>query len=51
MSWCASLPPAFWKGYRSLIPEEPGFRKRADRSMAEALYESGSGKEGPMPGL
>lgn len=29
MSWCASLPPAFWKGYRSLIPEDPGFRKRA----------------------
>jgi protein-ribulosamine 3-kinase len=29
MSWCASLPPAFWTGYRSLIPEDPGFRKRA----------------------
>ena len=29
MSWCASLPPAFWKGYRELIPEDPGFRKRA----------------------
>ena len=30
MSWCASLPPAFWKGYRELIPEDEGFRKRAD---------------------
>ena len=30
MSWCASLPPAFWKGYRSLIPEDEGFRKRAN---------------------
>ena len=33
MSWCASLGPAFWEGYRELIPEDPGFRKR------EALYE------------
>lgn len=30
MSWCASLPPAFWKGYRELIPEDDGFRKRAE---------------------
>ena len=30
MSWCASLPPAFWKGYRELIPEDPGFRRRED---------------------
>jgi protein-ribulosamine 3-kinase len=29
MSWCASLPPAFWEGYRELIPEEQGFRRRA----------------------
>ena len=29
MSWCASLPPAFWKGYRELIPEDDGFRRRA----------------------
>ena len=30
---CASFPPAFWKGYRAVIPEEPDrelFRKRAD---------------------
>lgn len=33
MSWCASFPPAFWEGYRELIPEEPGFRRR------EPLYE------------
>mmetsp|Transcript_1364 Transcript_1364/g.2049 ORF Transcript_1364/g.2049 Transcript_1364/m.2049 type:complete len:80 (+) Transcript_1364:769-1008(+) len=29
MSWCASFGSEFWKGYRSLIPEDPGFRKRA----------------------
>lgn len=29
MSWCASFPPAFWEGYRSLIPEDAGFRRRA----------------------
>ena len=28
MSWCASLGPAFWEGYRELIPKEPGFNKR-----------------------
>ena len=33
MSWCASFPPAFWKGYRSIIPEDEGFRKR------QVLYE------------
>ena len=33
MSWCASLGPAFWEGYRELIPEDSGFRKR------RALYE------------
>lgn len=26
MSWCASLGPTFWDGYRSLILEDPGFR-------------------------
>ena len=30
MSWCASLPPAFWKGYRELIPEDEGFTKRSN---------------------
>ena len=25
---CASFPPAFWKGYRALIPEDDGFRAR-----------------------
>ena len=29
MSWCASLSPAFWEGYRELIPEDEGFRDRA----------------------
>ena len=29
MSWCASFGPDFWAGYRSLIPEEAGFRERA----------------------
>jgi len=34
MSWCASLGPAFWKGYRSLIPKDEGFERRF------ALYEA-----------
>lgn len=33
MSWCASLGPAFWRGYRELIPEDEGFGER------RALYE------------
>jgi len=28
MSWCASFGGEFWEGYRSLIPEAPGFAKR-----------------------
>lgn len=28
MSWCASFSPEFWKGYREIIPEAPGFKKR-----------------------
>jgi fructosamine-3-kinase len=28
MSWCASFGPKFWGGYRSLVPEDPGFRDR-----------------------
>lgn len=28
MSWCASFPPAFWEGYRELIPEAEGFARR-----------------------
>lgn len=28
MSWCASFGPKFWEGYRSLIPEDTGFRER-----------------------
>jgi len=28
MSWCAGLGPAFWRGYRELLPEEPGFAAR-----------------------
>ena len=34
MSWCASLGPAFWKGYRELIPKVDGFERRF------ALYEA-----------
>ena len=30
MSWCASLGPGFWEGYRSLIPKEDGFEIRSD---------------------
>jgi fructosamine-3-kinase len=33
MSWCASFNGDFWEGYRSIIPEAPGFKKR------RALYE------------
>jgi len=33
MAWCSSFPPAFWKGYRELIPKDEGFSRR------EALYE------------
>ena len=29
MSWCAGFASSFWKGYRSLIPEAPGFDERA----------------------
>jgi len=29
MSWCASLGGKFWEGYRSVIPKDPGFDKRA----------------------
>ena len=28
MSWCASFSPDFWRGYRGVIPEAPGFQKR-----------------------
>mmetsp|Transcript_11074 Transcript_11074/g.35280 ORF Transcript_11074/g.35280 Transcript_11074/m.35280 type:complete len:374 (-) Transcript_11074:1762-2883(-) len=34
MSWCASLGPAFWQGYRSLVPKDEGFERRF------ALYEA-----------
>ncbi|KAJ8605832.1 hypothetical protein CTAYLR_000605 [Chrysophaeum taylorii] len=37
MSWCASLGPAFWAAYRSLIPEAPGFKKR--RPLYEAYHQ------------
>eukprot|EP00471_Norrisiella_sphaerica_P001004 CAMPEP_0184480960 /NCGR_PEP_ID=MMETSP0113_2-20130426/2503_1 /TAXON_ID=91329 /ORGANISM="Norrisiella sphaerica, Strain BC52" /LENGTH=313 /DNA_ID=CAMNT_0026859801 /DNA_START=235 /DNA_END=1176 /DNA_ORIENTATION=- len=29
MSWCAGFGRDFWEGYRTLIPEDPGFKKRA----------------------
>ena len=28
MSWCASFSAEFWKGYRSVLPEAPGFKRR-----------------------
>jgi len=28
MAWCAGLTSSFWKGYRSIIPEDPGFDTR-----------------------
>ena len=28
MSWCASFSPQFWRGYRSQLPEAPGFKRR-----------------------
>mmetsp|Transcript_12888 Transcript_12888/g.26117 ORF Transcript_12888/g.26117 Transcript_12888/m.26117 type:complete len:330 (-) Transcript_12888:86-1075(-) len=34
MAWCASFGPAFWQGYRSLIPKDAGFEKR------HALYQA-----------
>ena len=34
MAWCSSFPPAFWKGYRALIPKDEGFERRF------ALYEA-----------
>jgi len=33
MSWCAGFGGSFWEGYRELIPEDAGFKKR------RALYE------------
>jgi len=38
MSWCASLGPNFWKGYREFIPEaQPGFKLR--RPLYEAYHQ------------
>jgi len=37
MSWCASLGPGFWAGYRELIPEAPKFRMR--RPLYEAYHQ------------
>ena len=28
MSWCANFGHDFWRGYRSIIPEDPGFQRR-----------------------
>lgn len=28
MSWCAGFGPDFWRGYRSILPEAPGFARR-----------------------
>ena len=37
MSWCASLGPQFWQGYRELIPEAPKFAQR--RPLYEAYHQ------------
>mmetsp|Transcript_3261 Transcript_3261/g.9846 ORF Transcript_3261/g.9846 Transcript_3261/m.9846 type:complete len:344 (+) Transcript_3261:1161-2192(+) len=37
MSWCASLGPSFWAGYRELIPEAPKFKMR--RPLYEAYHQ------------
>ena len=37
MSWCASLGPQFWEGYRELIPEAPKFNQR--RPLYEAYHQ------------
>jgi len=37
MSWCASLGPSFWAGYRELVPEAPGFAMR--RPLYEAYHQ------------
>ncbi|CAE7207024.1 unnamed protein product [Symbiodinium natans] len=34
MAWCADFDEKFWQGYRSIMPEAPGFRKR------QPLYEA-----------
>eukprot|EP00747_Dinoflagellata_sp_TGD_P178577 gnl/TRDRNA2_/TRDRNA2_27749_c0_seq1.p1 gnl/TRDRNA2_/TRDRNA2_27749_c0~~gnl/TRDRNA2_/TRDRNA2_27749_c0_seq1.p1 ORF type:complete len:426 (-),score=46.38 gnl/TRDRNA2_/TRDRNA2_27749_c0_seq1:15-1292(-) len=36
MSWCAGLGSEFWRGYRELIPEDPGFRAR--RPLYDAYH-------------
>lgn len=41
MSWCASFGPDFWAGYRSLIPEDPGFGSR--RCLYEAYHKLNHG--------
>ena len=37
MSWCASLGPKFWEGYRELLPQSPGFNMR--RPLYEAYHQ------------
>lgn len=41
MSWCASFGPDFWAGYRSLVPEDPGFAAR--RRLYEAYHKLNHG--------
>lgn len=55
MSWCARFSPGFWRGYRSVLPEAPGFERR--RPLYE-LYHIlnhavlfGSGYPGQAEGL
>ncbi len=37
MSWCANFGPKFWEGYRSLIPQDVGFRDR--KPLYEAYHQ------------
>ena len=37
MSWCANFDPKFWEGYRSLIPQDVGFRDR--KPLYEAYHQ------------
>lgn len=53
MGWCAGHGPAFWSGYRTLIPKDPGFE---ERNLLYTLYHIinhynlfGSGYESQAP--
>ena len=37
MLWCGSFGPEFWRGYRSLVPKDPGFDDR--KPLYEAYHQ------------